>query len=191
MKKPLFFLITVTIALLAMNFPLAAQPPRGAGPDRETLTAAQRADRQTEIFRRELGLDRKQYKKVYNLYLKKFEKMYPGLSGDMPPGGRRGNGPGGNSSMGRPQGGPPSGGRPAYNAAGQPGREMRVELRLQPEKEKDITTRRKKMEKILDPGQFRKWAVMERELLEHERIMFDRMDGHGDGHNGPGRPGGR
>jgi len=179
MKKSILVSLAVTAALIVCNFPMAAQPPqmeRG----RQTPTAEQRAAQQSGIFRRELNLTGKQYKKVYRLYLKKFEKMYPEMSGNMPQGpgdGRPGEGRPGEGRPGNgPGGGPPPGGRPAYNAVGQPGAGARGPSVTEPEKDKDIAARRKKMEKVLDQGQFRKWTVMERELLERERMMFGTGD---------------
>ncbi|WP_280751409.1 MULTISPECIES: hypothetical protein [unclassified Parabacteroides] len=133
------------------------------------------AEQKAEFYRQELGLDDKQYKKVYKVYLSQAkalqpkESEMPAFSGERPAGGPPGGGQPGGGSFG---GGRPSGGMPPgdgdFNREGRgtmPGRAM---PQIPVESEKDIAKRDKKMKKILSEGQYLIWLDVEQEIQRKE-----------------------
>lgn len=121
------------------------------------------AEQKAEFYRQELGLDDKQYKKVYKVYLSQAKALQPKES-EMPAGGPPG---GGSFGGGRPGGGMPPGGGD-FNREGRgtmPGRAM---PQIPVESEKDIAKRDKKMKKILSEGQYLIWLDVEQEIQQKE-----------------------
>jgi len=157
-------------------------PQGGERPDMsEMMDAGKIAEKQAIKLRDDLGLDDKQYKKVYNIYKKQAQKKIDDMQGSMPsgmpsgmsggmmggmggPGGGMG-GPGGGmggpgGGMGGPGGGM-GGGRPS--GMGSPsGRMPMGEIDFEgPEDQKTIDARHKKMQKILSTDQYSRYIQME------------------------------
>ena len=161
MKRLLFF-----IAILA-TFAVATFAQQRADNNIASMTF-----HQVEELRKPLGLDKKQFDKVYKAYEKYNREVFGSMTNSRPgrPGGRMdGQGPGGHGGQhmggGRPPMGQPGMGRPHSD------NESR---RLDPEKQKKLMAKQeekltKSMKKILrDPHRFGKWLEIRRiQLSKH------------------------
>lgn len=195
MKKAVALSIIAAIAGVYMYglFAQPVQPQQGRHEGRQpVITSEQRAEEVAMSLRRQLDLNSKQYKKVLKLYEDRMKKVYPSSSAQssdwsgMPGAGGPGGRPGGMSpGGGRPHGGgPPMGGDRQMGSPGQgngpamdrvrPGNPP-VAQQMKAESEKDIDKRRNKMQKILTAEQFRRWQPVEREMLQREEEMMNRM----------------
>ncbi|MCD7968963.1 MAG: hypothetical protein LUF87_01240 [Alistipes sp.] len=162
------------------------EPPR-------QKSAEEMAEEKTALVAEKLGLDDKQSKKVYKLYLAQSKELLGSAQanraqmgmergGGPGGGGMRGGGPaGGGPGGGGMRGGGPAGGRPGGGGPGGPeirdgqpseGRPERMGPQPIEESEKSIRKREKKMKKILTAEQFGQWQAMEKEM-RYERLRED------------------
>ena len=187
-------LIHAAIIAMAISLPSAkAQPhwPQGPGEgpgirsEFKMRTPAERAEQKTDMMNKAVNLDKKQYKKIYSIFLKeekaKEQAMMgffqggsfpggmpggPGMGGGFPGGGpgMGGGFPGGGPGMGGgfPGGGPgmgrPEGGRPEGMTF--PGMENMPKPKVggkEIDSDEYIYEREKKFMKILTPEQYAAW----------------------------------
>jgi len=153
-------------AFLLLSLGLSAQPqgmgmgqfpqgqfPQGMGqfPERQTESPEVRAKNKADMMLREVGLDEKQYKKVYKLFKRDYqnrENLSSSFGGMSMGGGFPGGGfPGGGMPMGGPGmgGGFPGGGFPGMGPTG-----GQID-------EKYFEKQEKKLQKILTVEQYNKW----------------------------------
>ena len=160
-------IISVFVASLALSsFIAVAQPARppfpGERPDgmpqREKLTAKQRAERRTDRMSEVLNLDQKQYKKIYKIYLKEENARDAAMPTDFPMGPPPGGFPGGFPGGGFP-GGPPAG-MPFPGGFGEPQRPQVGGKDIDSDEYMDA--RDEKFRKILTPEQYSAWQNIER-----------------------------
>ena len=165
---------------------------------REQMTPEKMATRTADRLKETLGLDEKQYKKIYNYHLGVYtEQMENGtLSGNRMDGEMRSPGNGGNPEMHRRRDGGNRGERPQLTeeqrAQMQAKMKERMEERLAAEQERREVTARK-YKKILTPEQYAKWEEMEaNEVLERKLRMEEQRERRqnspeNNGGNHPGR----
>lgn len=170
--------VTIIAAFVLLSCALSAQP-QGARPEPPKMKdPAELAKDISDRMQQEVGLDAKQYKKVYNLYKKDFQYRQNAaqerMGGGMPPQGGPGmGGPGGGGMMGGGPGGmggdfgggmmgggmsgqgmPPQGAGQGQRPEGGPGMGPGENLVTDEYLEKQD----KKLRKILSPEQYRKWS---------------------------------
>ena len=175
MRKSTFVCLVISMMFL-LGTAAAAQPmpPQGRpeGPRKEKLSPEKIAQYKTDMIQKEIGLDEKQYKKIYKIYLKEEKAKKKALEGNMmpPPGGFPGGFPGGGPGGfpgGGPGGGFPGGGRPPQGGGpgmgqGAPPPGMFGEMSVPTvggkpiDSDEYIEARDKKFRKILTPEQYRK-----------------------------------
>jgi len=145
--------VILLFSLFWMTTLVATAQPDQKFPAPQQLTPKEIAEHKTAFMEEELGLDYRQRKQVYKLYLKQAKAMQSKRKES------------GSFSGGRPSGPPPSGGR----GPGGPGGSGRPPASHSQESEKDIAKRETKMKKILTPGQYEIWLVVESELRQKEK----------------------
>ena len=174
MRKSLYLIISMIVILSALPQAQAQPMPphRGPGrPHKEMLNPEQTAQKKAKKMQDEVGLDEKQYKKIYKIYLKEEQAKKEAAEGRMmpPPGGFPGGGPGGfpgGMPMGGPGGGFPSGGFPPQGMGpgmghGTPppgafgGMEAPTVGGKAIDSDEYIEAREKKFKKILTPDQYK------------------------------------
>ena len=152
--------------------------PKGEGPHREQLkfTPKERATKRTDEMHKTVGLNEKQYKKIYNIFLSeenaKQTSMENGPMGP-PPGGFPGGAPpqGGFPGGGFPGGGPMGGGFPGGPGMSGPPSGMPFPGGFgEPQKptvngkaidsDEYIDSREAKFKKILSPEQYATWRKL-------------------------------
>lgn len=176
MKRLAFINLILSMVFMA-SFSTWAQPmpPQGRpeGPRKEKLSPEKIAQAKTEVIRKEIGLDEKQFKKIYKIYLKEERAKQQALEGNMfpPPGGFPGGMPSGGPGDGFPGGGFPGGGRPPQGGSsgmgpGMPPPGMFGEMAVPTvggkaiDSDEYIDAREKKFKKILTPEQYQKFRTV-------------------------------
>lgn len=163
------------IGVLTISFSvLSAQPQKESRPAPPKQQAPEEIARhQADMMKAEIGINDKQYKKVYNLIKKDFEyrqsQSRPNSGNGFPPQGGPGmGGPGGGmggpgmggSGMGRPEGGP--------EGFGGPGKGMGPRPEGSPVSDEYIEQQEKKLKKILTPEQYDRWRS--KHPAEHNQL---------------------
>lgn len=172
MKMKKIRLIHAAIIAMAISLPSAKAQPQwpqgpGEGPGMRSefkmRTPAERAEQKTDMMNKAVNLDKKQYKKIYSIFLKEEKAKEQAMMGffqggsfpgGMPGGPGMGGGfPGGGPGMGRPEGGRPEGMTfPGMENMPKPkvgGKEI--------DSDEYIYEREKKFMKILTPEQYAAW----------------------------------
>lgn len=176
------------------NYQQRHRGERGRG-QREQMTPEKMATRTADRLKEALGLNDKQYKKIYNYHLGVYtEQMENGtFGGPRMDGGMRRPGDG-NSEMRQRRDGGNRGERPQMTeeqrAEMQAKMKERMEERRAAEQERHEATA-KKYKKILTPEQYAKWEEMEaKETVERElRMKEQRERRENDGKDNGGRNG--
>ena len=145
------------------------------------MTPERMATDKTDHLTRELGLNAKQTKKVYKIYLKQAQTLLgnmesrsfegggrPPMGGPGRPGGMR---PGG--AMG------PGGGRPGMQVERPEGAPRMMPGGPAEESEKELNARNKKMKKILSAEQYEKWRKLESQMEERRMRGMNALPGRG------------
>ena len=187
--RKICFVLTCGVWML-LCFGVQAQP-RSAEFPREKMTPERMAADKTDRLTRELGLNAKQTKKVYKIYLKQARTLLGDMEsrsfegGGRPPMGGPG-GPGGFGGPGRPggPGGPGGGMGPGGVRPGLPGEPPEGAPRMMPggpaeESEKELNARNKKMKKILSAEQYEKWRKIESQMEERRMREMNALPGKG------------
>lgn len=152
-------------------------------PEFKKKTSTQIAQEYTDSLTEQLGLDEKQAKKVYKIYLEKAKKEESSMPSGFGSGMRRPSGPpsGGRGGMGGGPGGGMGGMRPPGGGGGQfpsmdqaPSENMPRGTMTNGESEKDREKREKKMKKILTENQYELWQEMElKAAQEREKRLLN------------------
>lgn len=168
--KNIIKLFAAVAVLFVFSDNASAQPPMGGfrGPQmpglhgtKDGLTAEQMAARETDRLNQIVGLDAKQYKKIFNFNLKDSKKLINEASnffGGFGFGGPGGPGPG----FGRGFGGPGSFGDEELTSDQK--REMEEAKKMA---EKHRKAKEKKYRKVLTPEQFNRWQEEMMRNREH------------------------
>lgn len=175
----LFIVVSALVCLSSWNNAYAQggrSPRQGVGQEdfkgRPVLSAKERAEKRTQEMDEAVNLDEKQYKRIYNIFLKeenaKDSAIGNGAPMGPPPAGSKGRPPQDGGSFGGPRmGGPGAGGPPSgrMNCGGMPpkggfqGGEPQRALVGGKDIEGDeyIDEREEKFKKILSPDQYSTW----------------------------------
>jgi len=194
MKKSLLFIPALMICFSA----LYAQPQGGSTPPQhqeggrpappKQISPEEFAKGQADMMQAELGIDQKQYKKVYNFFKKdqeyrqsqsnSFNGFPPPPGGMGGPGGMPGGGPGGMPGGGMPGGGMPGGGMggpeggmpggQGMGSQGGPHNGMDPAPEGMQVSDEYLEKQEKKLKKILTPDQYSSWRA--KHPAEHHEL---------------------
>lgn len=177
MKNLMKFLVAVSSALFTLNMSAQNDEPQKTIVQEERpvrLSASERAEQRTDEMDKAISLDKKQYKKIYKIFLKEekaietaMENSRPmgppsgGMGGGRPP---QGGGMQGRSGMGGPgAGGPPSGnmqgGMPPRGGVGFAAQKATVGGK-EIDSDEYIDEREEKFKKILSSEQYTQWRKL-------------------------------
>lgn len=174
MKKRI---ITVIATLMAAGLTALAQPGGFGGgmppmfnmgnSSEEELSPKDRATQEVDALKDRLGLDEKQYKKIFTMLKNEYtaeanrSSMGGGFGGGMPMGGGMPPMGGGGFGGGMPMGGPMGGGN--FNPANMANSAFDATMQREAKKNE---ARAKKMVKILTPDQFKQWELYNEEIQQ-------------------------
>lgn len=176
MKKRI---ITVIATMMVAGLAAFAQPGGFGGgmppmfnmgnSSEETLSPKERATQETDALKARLGLDDKQYKKIFTMLKNEYtaeanrSSMGGGFGGGMPMGGGMPPMGGGGFGGGMPMGGPMGGG--SFNPSDMANTAFDATMQREAKKNE---ARAKKFAKILTPDQFKQWELYNEEILQQK-----------------------
>ena len=158
------------ITVLAIGLLAIALGSRAQQQQRQVPSPENNAKRITNLMKKELGIDDKQYNKLYKINLQQQKEMFSNRKAGGPQGEAGGQRPP------RPQGERPEGMPPGGGMGGHGG--MRPEMGnsssslTKEQMEKNQAKREKKIQKILGDEGYKRWKEVEK--AERERMMKER-----------------